>query len=130
MKVKEALKDLNLKINSILVEAYTEISEEIKNIKKIIDDEKSEEKIKLIEQICKGEGFNDKEIKNKYLSEKDKKKIKTIPETVEVINDELLDTVEIEDKTYYYEPKEKGNIYDSSKKVVGTYKNGKFTILN
>ena len=130
MKVKEALKDLNLKINSILVEAYTEISEEIKNIKKVIDDEKSEEKIKLIEQICKGEGLNDKELKNKYLSEKDKKKIKIIPETVEVINDELLDTVEIEEKTYYYEPKEKGNIYDSNKKVVGTYKNGKFTILN
>ena len=101
MKVKEALKDLNLKINSILVEAYTEISEEIKNIKKIIDDEKSEEKIKLIEQICKGEELNEKEIKNKYLTEKDKKKIKIIPETVEVINDELLDTVEIEEKTYW-----------------------------
>ena len=128
MKVKEALKDLNLKINSILVEAYTEISEEIKNIKKIIDDEKSEEKIKLIEQICKGEELNEKEIKNKYLTEKDKKKIKIIPETIEVINDELLDTVEIEEQTYYYEPKEKGNIYDSSKKVVGTYKNGKFNL--
>lgn len=128
MKVKEALKDLNTKINSILVEAYTEISEEIKNIKKIIDDEKSEEKIKLIEQICKGEELNEKEIKNKYLTEKEKKKIKIIPDLSEIVNDELLDTTTINNIIYYYEPKEKGNIYDSSKKIVGTYKNGKFNL--
>lgn len=128
MKLKDAIKDVIIKSNSILVEAYTEISEELKKLKKVYEDELAEEKIKLIEKICKGENLVEKDIKNKYLTEKEIKKIKIQPDSPDLANDELLDTITIEGKIYYYEQKEKGIIYDSNSKSVGIYKNGLFNI--
>jgi hypothetical protein len=127
MKVKEVLKDMYSSTNSALGEIDNSIKDMLEKIKKASNDEKFEEKIKLLEQICKGENLNLKEMKNKYLTEKEKKRIiEPISQVNEINNDDLLDTVKINDKTYFYENKEKGIIYNSDRKSVGIYKDGKF----
>ena len=129
MKVKEVLKDMYSNTNSALGELDNSMKEMIDKIKKASNDEKFEEKIKLIEQICKGENLNVKEIKNKYLSDKEKKKIiEPINDVIEIKSDDLLDTIKIDNKTFYYENKDKGNIYNSDRKSVGIYKDGKFIL--
>ena len=55
------------------------------------------------------------------MSEPEKKIIKKEP-----IKDELLDAVVINTVTYYYQPKENGNIYNNKSEIVGRYNNGKF----
>ena len=75
MKVKEVLKDMYSNTNSALGEIDNSIKDIIDKIKKASNEEKFEEKIKLLEQICKGENLNLKDMKNKYLSDKEKKKI-------------------------------------------------------
>ena len=37
----------------------------------------------------------------------------------------LLDTIEFNGKTYYYENKDKGQVFDNKSKQVGFYKDGK-----
>jgi NifB/MoaA-like Fe-S oxidoreductase len=129
MKVKEILKDMYSSTNSALGEIDNSIKDIIDKIKKASNDEKFEEKIKLIEQICKGENLNLKDMKNKYLSDKEKKKIiEPTNEVIELKNDDLLDMIKIDNKTFYYENKEKGTIYNSERKSVGIFKDGKFIL--
>jgi len=125
MKTYEYLKEMYSKINSLLGEIDNEVTETIKKIKKENNKIVIDEKIKLLKIICEGENldFNDK--KNKYLNEKEKKCIKEVINIIEVSNENLLDTIEIDGKTYFYENKEKGLIYDrKTNKPVGIIKNG------
>jgi hypothetical protein len=125
MKTSEYLKEIHPKVNSLLGEIDNEIKDSIKKIKKDYANEMIEEKIKLLKEICEGEGLNFNELKNKYLNEKEKKLIKEQVDTIEVSNESLLDTIEINGKTYFYENKEKGVIYDrKTNKPVGVIKNG------
>jgi hypothetical protein len=129
MKVKEVLKDMYANTNSALGEIDNSIKDMIDKIKKASNEEKFEEKIKLIEEICKGENLNLKDMKNKYLSDKEKKKIiEPINNNIEIKNDELLDMIKIDNKTFYYENKDKGIIYNSDRKSVGIYRDGKFIL--
>jgi DNA polymerase III delta prime subunit len=104
MKVKEVLKDMYSNTNSALGEIDNSIKDMLDKIKKASIDEKFEEKIKLLEDICKGEGLNFTEMSTKYLTEKEMKKIIKPVNTINEINsDDLLDTIKIDNQTYYYE---------------------------
>jgi len=124
MKISENLKELYPKINSLLGEIDSEMKDNIKKIKKDYVNNLTEEKIKLLKLICEGEELNFNEMKNKYLNDKEKKLSKDSNDIKEIYNEDLLDTIEIKGKTYFYENKEKGMIYDSESKVVGSIKNG------
>lgn len=127
MKVKEVLKDMYSNTNSALGEIDNSIKDMLEKIKKASTDEKFEEKIKLLEDICKGESLNFTEMSTKYLTEKELKKIvKPVNNVNEINSDDLLDTIKIDNQTYYYENKNKGTIYNSERKSVGIYKDGKF----
>ena len=127
MKVKDVLKDMYSNTNSALGEIDNSIKDMLDKIKKASIDEKFEEKIKLLEDMCKGEGLNFTEMSTKYLTEKEQKKIIKPVNTINEINsDDLLDTIKIDNQTYYYENKNKGTIYNSERKSVGIYKDGKF----
>lgn len=125
MKTSEYLKELYPKVNSLLGEIDNEVKESIKKVKKEYTTALIEEKINFLKLICEGEGLNFNDLKNKYLTEKENKFIKQQVETIEVSNESLLDTIKINGKTYFYENKEKGLIYDSkTNKPVGVIKNG------
>jgi hypothetical protein len=125
MKTTEYIKEMYPKINSLLGEIDNEVKDSIKKIKKEYTNSLIEEKIKFLKNICESEGLNFNELKNKYLNEKEKKFIKDQVDTIEVSNESLLDTLEINGKMYFYENKEKGVIYDrKTNKPVGIIKNG------
>lgn len=125
MKTFDNLKELYPKINSLLGEIDNQVKDSIKHIKKECNNLLVDEKIKLLKIICEGEDLDFNEMKNKYISEKEKKLIKEQSDISEISIENLLDTVEINGITYFYENKEKGIIYDSKSKVVGVVKNGK-----
>ena len=81
------------------------------------------EKLKLLTLISQNEKIDLDMMKIKYLNIMPIKKesIKKEP-----IKDELLDSVIINSITYYYQPKENGNIYNSQSEIVGRYNNGKY----
>jgi len=124
MKISETLKEIYPKVNSLLGEIDSEIKESIRKIKKDYINNLIEEKIKLLKMICEGEKLNFNSMKNKYLNDKEKKLSKDSIDTQEIINEDLLDTIQINGITYFYENKEQGIIYDSESKKVGTVKNG------
>jgi len=125
MKTSEYLKELYPKINSLLGEIDNEVKDSIKKVKKEHISALTEEKIRFLKIICDGEGLNFNELKSKYLTEKENKFIKEQIDTIEVSNESLLDTIDIDGKTYFYENKEKGVIYDrKTNKPVGIIKNG------
>ena len=129
MKNTETLKELYPKINSLLGEIDAEIKDSTKKMKKEFTSILSDEKIKLIKLICEGEKLNYHEMINKYLSQKERKNLNEIVDNIEIKKEDLLDTVTINDKVYYYENKDKGHIFDSTSKKVGVYTNGKHIIM-
>jgi hypothetical protein len=112
-------------INNVFVDKITELHEIIKtNIKKTNKEHKEKIlriKLNLIEEICKGENLNLEEIKMKYLKDTSKQNKNYF---VSHNDEDILDTIEINKKQYYYENKEKGNIYDKGKKIVGSFRGG------
>ena len=131
MKMIETLKDLHPKINAILGELDAIMKDDTKKIKKEYTKLIMEARISLLKEICEGEELEFSDIKNKYLTEKE---IKNISETTtinikEIVNEVLLDTIIINNKTYFYENKEKGTIFDNKSKPVGIIKNG-LPVLN
>jgi hypothetical protein len=131
MKSIETLKELHPKINAILGELDAIVKDDTKKIKKEYAKLVMEARISLLKEICDGEELDFSEIKNKYLSEKERKNISetnTI-NAKEIVNEILLDTIVINSKTYFYENKEKGVIFDSKSKPVGVIKNGQ-PVLN
>lgn len=104
-------------LNELLTEELDKINLEHKE--KIIN-----EKIRLLLLICENEGLNFNQIKTKYLTTKELTYLKNDREDTVNIQ-QLLDKITINEIEYYYEPKEKGLVYDSNSKKVGFYKNGK-----
>ena len=62
-------------------------------------------------------------------TQKERKNLNEVIDTIEIKKEDLLDTVIINDKMYFFENKEKGNIFDSNSKQVGIYKNGKHILF-
>jgi deoxyribodipyrimidine photolyase len=105
----------------------TQFTEYYKKIKKEYTKSLLEEKHTLLKKIAEGENIDLNTLKSKYLKAKE---ILCLSETQQVnVNEELLDRIEVNDVTYYYENKEKGKVYDYNYIEVGIYKN-KNIILN
>jgi hypothetical protein len=123
------LKELK-SIHNIFVESITELDSKIqlqlKKIKLEYQKNVAEEKVKLLLAVCNGEDLDFDFIKNKYLKSKELNNI-TEEELIKesIVEEELLDKININNREFYYEPKEKGLVYDSSSKPVGIFKNGK-----
>ena len=118
------MKELYPKINSLLGEIDNEVKESIKRMKKEYNTCLIEEKISLLKKICSGEELDFASLKDKYLNDKEKKLIKEQVEIKEVSNEILLSSTQINGTQYFYENKEKGNVYDNKSKIVGSVKNG------
>lgn len=119
------MKELYPKINSLLGEIDNEVKESIKKMKKEYNNSLIEEKISFLKKICEGEGLHFSSLKDKYLNDKEKKLIKEQIEIKEINNDILLSSTQINGLQYFYENKEKGNVYDNKSQIVGSVKNGK-----
>lgn len=128
MKTNETIKELHPTINSMLGEIDTKIFDFTKKFKKEMASKIAEEKAILLKKICDEYKLPYQEVKDKFLSDKEKKVIVDTQEPIEVKNEELLDTIEINNKTYFYENKEKGIIFDNKSKQVGMFKGGEFII--
>jgi NADPH-dependent glutamate synthase beta subunit-like oxidoreductase len=123
MKI-DNMKELYPKINSLLGEIDNELKESIKKMKKESNNYLIEEKISFLKKICEGEDLDFTTLKNKYLNDKEKKLIKEQVEIKEISNEILLSSTQINGIQYFYENKEKGNVYDNKSKIVGSVKNG------
>ena len=124
------MKKLKLRdIHDIFVDSVNrldgEILNKLKEIKLDYQQNIIEEKIKLLIEICNGEGLDVDKIKSKYLKPKEINLI--IPDDVKdetETEENIMDKIELNGKQYYYENKERGIVYDMSSKPVGIYKNG------
>ena len=76
------------------------------------------------------EGLDELELREKYLNVKKKKKDKkSITKKVEnVKNESILDKIVLDNKTYYYENKEDGIVFDSESNPVGNFSKNQFSI--
>lgn len=124
MKTSDSIKEMYPKINSLLGEIDNEVKESLKKIKKDFSTTIIEEKINFLKIICEGEDLDFSVLKEKYLNDKEKKLIKEQVETKDFTNEVLLSSVNIDGIQYFYENKEKGNVYDLKSKIVGSVKNG------
>jgi hypothetical protein len=69
------------------------------------------------------------ETKEKYLKNKELNSSKKYCNTeIKIIEENLLDKIEINGIEYYYENKNKGNIYDINSNNVGIFEEGKFLL--
>jgi hypothetical protein len=84
-------------------------------------------KNELLELIAENEDLDIKYLKEKYLTNNISKK-KTEENTLNVNNDleNLLEEVILDGKTYYFENKNSGIVYNESSEKVGSYINQKF----
>ena len=90
-----------------------------------------EEKIKLLSDICNHLNLNFDELKVQFLKPKELNLIliETTETISEDINESLLHNITINDIKYYYEQKEKGNVYDINSKLVGSIKNNQVVLF-
>jgi len=112
MKKSEYIKDLQLTIEAISQELNNEVRDFAKKIDKEQNHKLADVKINLIECMCKGEKLNFIEMCNKYLTPSEKKRATEQIPIMNVSRENLLDTIEINGITYFYENKEKGIIYN------------------
>lgn len=105
-----------------------QLQHQLKEIKKEYTNNLVDEKIKLLMLVCSNEGLDFNAIKTKYLKPKELEQIEVKEEIKDTIlqEEDMLDKIEIDGKTYYYQKKDKGNIYDLKSKQVGQFKNGQF----
>jgi hypothetical protein len=127
MKKLKEIKNLH----GIFIDSITELDGKLqaqfKKIKNEYQQNLINEKYKLLVDICNGEGLDFEKIQSKYLKSKE---ISLVSEEEKVkgkieVDEHLLDKIEINGTQYYYEPKEKGIVYDATSKEVGLYKSGK-----
>ena len=110
----DSLNDLDLKILN-----------QMKKIKKEHQHLMMDEKIKLLIAICEGENLDFNKIKSKYLKKKELLLLVSTPIIKDdSIDEDVLNKTEIEGGEYYYQPKEKGIVYDLTSTQVGEFKNG------
>lgn len=73
--------------------------------------------VKLLQKVASGENLNAEKLRQKYL--KNKKMLVKLPDNIN--NEDLLDKIEINGNTYYYENRENGSVFDVEYKQVGLY---------
>jgi hypothetical protein len=127
-KLKEAKK-----IHDIFVDSINELDLKMKAQLKLVKQEYqqniSQERILLLNKICEGENLDFNYLKNKYLKPKEVILIPELPKILSSVDDTILNKTEMNQNTYYYEAKENGNVYNSSSKIVGVFKNSKIEFI-
>ena len=127
------LKELN-SLHNVFVESINsldvQLQTQLKNIKLEYQQNVIDEKIKLLEAICKGEGLDLNKIKSKYLKPKEVAKLsnKATAHIELPINEEMLDTIIIDNIRYYYDAKENGIVYNEKSIAIGKFIGGKVII--
>jgi hypothetical protein len=116
LKLRNHFIDIATEFDKLLQEADILTNEEHQKI--LLDD-----KLKLLYQISQDEKLDFELLKNKYLNITTEKK--EINSKISNKDDELLNSVIINKITYYYEPKDNGNIYNDKSQIVGSYINNK-----
>lgn len=131
MKKIKGLNNIKNIVSDISIDLENKISNEIKEIKNDCAKMIAEEKIKLLSNICEHLNLNFDELKVKFLKPKELNLI--LIETTENIsendNESILYSTILNDVKYYYEQKEKGNVYDTNSQIVGIIKNGQILLL-
>lgn len=117
--------DLFTNIESMDIQLNQYFKKINKETKQIIIDEKN----KLIEKIASGEGLDVNLLKNKYLKSKELNTTNEYKNNLNQETDELLDKIIINNNIYYYENKEKGNVFDINNNIVGYYKNSNINFI-
>ena len=129
-KIKE-LNNIKNIISDNNIELLNKINAKSKEIKMEFAKLLAEEKIKLLSNICEKYNLNFDELKTQFLKPKELNLI--LIETTEImsedINESILNYTTINDIKYYYEQKEKGNVYDSESQIVGIVKNNQVTLF-
>ena len=105
-------------------EYHSELLSELLKIKKEHQKILLESNMNLISEICKGEGLDEIEIREKYLNSSKKETVIEIQETNSEETEQLLSHMKFEGADYFYEDKMNGSVYDSKNKKVGTYSCG------
>jgi hypothetical protein len=128
MKKLVGLKNINSTFTAAINELYSNLQNNIKEIKQEYQQNITDEKIKLLIAICNGEGLNINEIKLKYLKSKE---LETFdPDNLEKNNihivDNLLDKITLNNQDYYYESSKDGPVFNINTEPVGVYTNGNF----
>jgi hypothetical protein len=116
MKKLKELKNLHSIFVDYINDLDTELQNQLAKIKLEYQQNLIDEKIRLLMTVCNGENLDFDDIKTKYLKNKELNYI--VPDKVVkdkfVIEEDLLDKIEIDNVEYYYEPKEKGIVYNSN----------------
>lgn len=90
-----------------------------------------EEKIKLLQKIAENENLDLNYLKSKYLKSKELLSFNSLTLTNNnTDSEELLDKVEINGVTYYYENKEKGKVFNIDYTEVGIFKSNSIILNN
>jgi hypothetical protein len=128
-KLKELKKIQEIFVNSI-TDLDSMLSLQLHKIKEEYNDNIIDMKVTLLESICLGEGLDFNKMKDKYLKNKEIKKVVTTEITCSSESSEdVLDKVTINGNDYYYQPKEKGNVYNNNSDHVGVFKNGSISLF-
>jgi hypothetical protein len=127
MKKSKEIVKLQNEINTGIENFDMLINQSLKKIKKEYAQILIDEKHKLLQKIADGENMDVNSLKTKYL--KSKELDSNIKTNLLVENEELLDKITISDNIYYYENKEKGNVFDINNNIVGYYKNSSITFV-
>jgi hypothetical protein len=126
--MSKTYKSLMNDINNYLIDL--DIENSVYNIlhiyKKKIKKEYIEQKYKLLLKISEDENLNFNDLKKKYLTSKELAILENNTVTNNEENEVILNKIEIDNNTYYYEQKENGKIYDKFSLHIGYYKNNEF----
>jgi hypothetical protein len=119
------------KINEESINYINNIDHIINKLNKEYEKELYEKLEYIVQLISEGENININILKDKYLYKiVNKKKSKNKTENIKLDETEILEKVDINGETYYYQNKDGGNIYNIKSIVVGNYNEGKWEINN
>ena len=137
MKGKNNLKDLN----SLVTQFTKSHNALVDNIYKNYNNDIISNLEVIIENIANDYNLNSKDLQNKYVKEikKNIKKNKNLIDidTSESSNDDeqeednsnILEKIDIDNNSYYFERKEGGSIFNKEVEKVGEYKNGQYLLF-
>ena len=126
MRKLVGLKNINTTFTESINELYSNLQDNLKEIKQEYHQNITEEKIKLLIAICNGEGLDFNEMKIKYLKPKELESFE--PNEVDKCNisidENLLDKITLNAQDYYYNPGKDGPVFNINNELVGIHKNG------
>jgi hypothetical protein len=125
MKKLAGLKNINETFTNSINGLFSELQNNIKEIKHEYQQNVIEEKFKLLLAVCNGEGLNFDEIKIKYLKPKELDYFDNNEPNKNTISidDNLLDKITVNGQDYYCESIN-GVVFNTNNQPVGIYKNG------